>query len=100
MPKVKIVWFVEAQTARIEQELEELLNDGWWIVTAGGGGDAPEYIEGRQTMFRPIGLGFIVLQKDDATGADADAGSGEVRPLRRRLESSGRSESEADETGG
>jgi hypothetical protein len=65
MPKVKILWFVESTTERTEREIEHYLSEGWRIVAAGGGGDAPETVEGRQMMYRPFGMGFIVLQRDD-----------------------------------
>lgn len=64
MAQVKILWFVEANTNAIEHQIEEMIDDGWRIVAAGGGGDAPEEIEGRQVMFRPLGIGFIVMQRD------------------------------------
>lgn len=61
MPKVKIVWFVVSTTERAEREIEHYLSEGWRIVAAGGGGEAPGALEG----YRPFGMGFIVLQKDD-----------------------------------
>lgn len=57
MPKlVKITTFMADRVGReqAEKKLSRLVNDGWEIVTAGGGGH-----DGT-----PI-WGFIVLQKDD-----------------------------------
>lgn len=57
MPKlVKITTFMDDKVGRetAEKELMHLINDGWEIVTAGGGGHASS----------PI-WGFIVLVKND-----------------------------------
>lgn len=57
MPKlVKITTFMADRVGReqAEKKLSRMVNDGWEIVTAGGGGH-----DGT-----PI-WGFIVLQKDD-----------------------------------
>ncbi len=35
---VKILWFEKRHTGRAERELEEMLKQGWEIMTAGGTG--------------------------------------------------------------
>lgn len=66
MPKiVKILTFMDDKVGRerAEKELTWLVNDGWEVQTAGGGGHTGT----------PI-WGFVVLQKDDpnATVAPPD----------------------------
>lgn len=62
MPKlVKITTFMDDRVGReqAEKDLTHLVNDGWQIVTAGGGGH-----EGT-----PI-WGFVILIKDDPDAPD------------------------------
>jgi len=57
MPKlVKITTFMDDRVGReqAEKDLTHLVNDGWQIVTAGGGGHAGT----------PV-WGFVILIKDD-----------------------------------
>lgn len=57
MPKlVKITTFMDDKVGRekAEEQLTKLINDGWEIKTAGGGGHQGS----------PI-WGFVILQKDD-----------------------------------
>lgn len=54
--KVKIVNFIDDREGRedAESQLEALVNDGWEIITAGGGNGAG------------LVWGFVILQKEDA----------------------------------
>ena len=61
--KVKIITFIDDREGREDAEIQlaELVNAGWYMVTAGGGGGAG------------LVWGFVVLQHDDASKIKADS---------------------------
>lgn len=61
--KVKIITFIDDREGREDAEIQlgELINNGWVMVTAGGGGGAG------------LVWGFVVLQHDDASQLTQDS---------------------------
>ena len=59
--EVKIVTFINQREGREdgEKELSRLVNEGWRIITAGGG-------TGAEMMW-----GFVILQRDDSKSTES-----------------------------